>query len=129
TFDEWLEIRGNKPLGWVKDAMRESYDACRAAMQGKAEPVSQPSTLRDGVESLRASGISIDAGKIMAERDALNSPVIPDGWVMAPVEPTFEMRSAGHKHFNAMIDTCGDFTPIGMYKAMIAAAPQQGVKP
>lgn len=32
TFDEWLEIRGNKPLGWGKDAMRESYDACRAAM-------------------------------------------------------------------------------------------------
>ncbi|MFW0990390.1 DUF551 domain-containing protein [Cronobacter sakazakii] len=32
TFDEWMEIRGNKPLGWVKDAMRESYDACRAAM-------------------------------------------------------------------------------------------------
>ena len=32
TFDEWLEICGNKPLGWVKDAMRESYDACRAAM-------------------------------------------------------------------------------------------------
>ncbi|MCR1298411.1 hypothetical protein [Enterobacter kobei] len=32
TFDEWLEIRGNKPLGWVKDAMRESYDACRDAM-------------------------------------------------------------------------------------------------
>ncbi|GJK86904.1 hypothetical protein [Citrobacter amalonaticus] len=41
TFDEWLEVRGNKPLGWVKDAMRESYDACRATMlQGKAEPVS-----------------------------------------------------------------------------------------
>lgn len=32
TFDEWLELSGNKPLGWVKDAMRESYDACRAAM-------------------------------------------------------------------------------------------------
>ncbi|HGA5240304.1 TPA: hypothetical protein ACISX3_003840 [Salmonella enterica subsp. houtenae serovar Rough:z4,z23:-] len=32
TFDEWLEIRGDKPLGWVKDAMRESYDAYRAAM-------------------------------------------------------------------------------------------------
>ncbi|CAH3264210.1 hypothetical protein AI2602V1_1317 [Citrobacter freundii] len=32
TFDEWLHISGNKPLGWVKDAMRESYDACRAAM-------------------------------------------------------------------------------------------------
>lgn len=32
TFDEWLELSGNKPLGWVKDAMRESYDACRAEM-------------------------------------------------------------------------------------------------
>ncbi|WP_367168880.1 DUF551 domain-containing protein [Escherichia coli] len=32
TFDEWLAIRGDKPLGWVKDAMRESYEACRAAM-------------------------------------------------------------------------------------------------
>lgn len=38
TFDEWLELRGNKPLGWVKDAMRESYDACRAAMlHGKSD--------------------------------------------------------------------------------------------
>lgn len=36
TFDEWLEISGNKPLGWVKDAMRESYDACRADMLAAA---------------------------------------------------------------------------------------------
>ncbi|HCD8860567.1 TPA: hypothetical protein NF036_004451 [Escherichia coli] len=42
TFDEWLAIRGNKPLGWVKDAMRESYDACRAAMlQADNSPVTQ----------------------------------------------------------------------------------------
>lgn len=54
TFDEWLEIRGNKPLGWVKDAMRESYDACRAAMLQGAEN---------------------------AESRCSNSPVIPDGWV------------------------------------------------
>lgn len=37
TFEEWLELRGNKPLGWVKDAMRESYDACRAAMLAAAQ--------------------------------------------------------------------------------------------
>lgn len=41
TFDEWLEIRGNKPLGWVKDAMRESYDACRTAVLQGAEPVTK----------------------------------------------------------------------------------------
>lgn len=32
TFDEWLKNSGQKPLGWVKDAMRESYNACRAAI-------------------------------------------------------------------------------------------------
>ncbi|HEE3606006.1 DUF551 domain-containing protein [Klebsiella pneumoniae] len=36
TFDEWLGLSGNKPLGWVKDAMRKSYDACRAAMLAAA---------------------------------------------------------------------------------------------
>ncbi|MGM8528950.1 DUF551 domain-containing protein, partial [Enterobacter asburiae] len=41
TFDEWLEIRGTKPLGWVKDAMRESYDACCAAMLQGADGNSQ----------------------------------------------------------------------------------------
>ena len=37
TFDEWLELRANKPLGWVKDSMREAYDACRAAMINNRE--------------------------------------------------------------------------------------------
>ncbi len=47
TFDEWLELSGNKPLGWVKDAMRESYDACRAAMLAAApqSPGSEPATV------------------------------------------------------------------------------------
>ena len=57
TFDEWLELRGNKPLGWVKDAMRESYDACRAATL-QAEPVTTANKLG-------------------------NSPVIPDGLIAA----------------------------------------------
>ncbi|MEH8622434.1 DUF551 domain-containing protein [Klebsiella pneumoniae] len=32
SFEEWLSAANRKPLGWVKDAMREAYDACRAAM-------------------------------------------------------------------------------------------------
>lgn len=48
TFDEWCAATDNKPLGWVKDAMREAYDGCRAAMLQGAEPVSQPFKLRDG---------------------------------------------------------------------------------
>lgn len=66
-------------------------DACRAAMLQGAEPVTTAYKLRDAVETIRNSGIEIDAEKIFAERDALNSPVIPDGWVLVPVEPTEDM--------------------------------------
>lgn len=107
TFDEWLEIRSNKPLGWVKDAMRESYDACRAAM------------LQGG-----------------------NSPVIPDGWVMVPVEPTEDMIVEGfesepdesfsdEKEWEAYEAMSGCQQAAHRAKlcwaAMIAAAPQQEV--
>ncbi|ELM8829639.1 hypothetical protein Q2S68_002129 [Escherichia coli] len=85
TFDEWLEIRGNKPLGWVKDAMRESYDSCRTAM--------------------------LKAG---------NSPVIPDGWQLVPVDPTTNQWAAGMQAFDSGVDKV-----TRVYKAMIAAAPQQ----
>ena len=36
SFEEWLSAANRNPLGWVKDAMREAYDACRAAMLAAA---------------------------------------------------------------------------------------------
>ncbi|MBW5759571.1 DUF551 domain-containing protein [Klebsiella pneumoniae] len=36
SFEEWLSAANRKPLGWVKDAMREAFDACRAAMLAAA---------------------------------------------------------------------------------------------
>ena len=36
SFEEWLSAANRKPLGWVKDTMREAYDACRAAMLAAA---------------------------------------------------------------------------------------------
>ncbi|MGU0056796.1 hypothetical protein ACVXG7_19665 [Enterobacter hormaechei] len=68
--------------------------------------------------AIRNSGIAIDAEKILAERDALNSPVIPDGWVMVPEEPTHEMLEAGDEQFGT----------YDVYRRMIAASPQQEVK-
>ncbi len=32
TFEEWCDRTEQKPVGWVRDAMKEAYDACRAAM-------------------------------------------------------------------------------------------------
>lgn len=58
-----------------------------------------------------------------------NSPVIPVGWLMVPVEPTPEMQSAAAGAIRF------DTTPINklwtgnaVYRAMLAAAPQQEVK-
>lgn len=51
-----------------------------------------------------------------------NSPVIPDGWVMVPVEPTAAMNKAGWAAIN-------EHDEINQtYRAMLAAAPQQEVK-
>lgn len=79
-------------MGWhVQEYVKlERYQA--AMLQG-AEPVTTAYKLRYAVETIRNSGIEINAEKIFAERDALNSPVIPDGWV-ACVE---RMPSAGEK--------------------------------
>ncbi|RTP42098.1 hypothetical protein EKN45_16735 [Enterobacter hormaechei] len=48
-----------------------------------------------------------------------NSPAIPDGWVMVPVEPTEEMNKAGWTAMNEH----DAINPT--YRAMLAAAPQQ----
>lgn len=49
--------------------------------------------------------------------EQLNSPVIPDGWVLVPEEPTHEMLEAGDEQFGT----------YDVYRRMIAAAPQQEV--
>lgn len=59
----------------------EGWNACRSVMLQGAEPVTTANKLRDAVDTIRNSGIAIDGEKILAERDALNSPVIQDGWV------------------------------------------------
>ncbi|WP_288807583.1 hypothetical protein [uncultured Enterobacter sp.] len=78
------------------------------------EPVTTACKLRDAVDTIRNSGIAIDGEKILAERDALNSPVIPDGWVMVPEEPTHEMLEAGDEQFGT----------YDVYRRMIEAAPK-----
>lgn len=91
-------------VGWAN-----GWNSCREEMLQGAEPVSQPYTLRDG-------------------------------WVAVPVEPTKEMISAGQDEMDNCIengfdsDIDGnrfDYTEISsdapyiIYRAMIAAAPQQ----
>ncbi|HHB9367099.1 TPA: hypothetical protein ACOED0_002189 [Enterobacter roggenkampii] len=88
------------------------------------EPVTTACKLRDAVETIRNSGIAIDADKIFAERDALNSPVIPDGWVLVPIEPTPDMREAYHQAQAEYEDVDGLWSPDHQWQAMHAAAPE-----
>ena len=106
TFDEWLEIRGNKPLGWVKDAMRESYDSCRAAMlQAGNSPV-----------------IGIDLAS-EPDRSVEVRYLAPPCYVMVPKEPTNEM-------LNAWLSEIANWRGhVAGYKAMLAAAPLQAEEP
>ncbi|EDW5021987.1 DUF550 domain-containing protein [Salmonella enterica subsp. enterica] len=96
------------------DDAQEIWNACRAAMlQSKYRDLSQPVDPQ----------IS-EYEKIMLQ--AGNSPVIPDGYALVPVEPTDEMIEAAMNCedvlFNSDESFCVQFGNI--YKAMLAAAPQ-----
>lgn len=73
-------------------------------------------TLRDGLAVIRSLG-EIDAAKIQAERDSLNSPVIPDGWKLVPIDPTKDMLRAGQSVVGFWLNT------VHCYSKMLAAAP------
>ncbi|ENJ4023039.1 hypothetical protein AB1D33_002210 [Enterobacter hormaechei] len=133
TFEEWCERTEQKPVGWVRDAMKEAYDACRAAMLQGAEPVTTTTgyKLRDAVDAIRNSGIAIDAEKILAERDALNA---PDCWchTCRPVTIS-DMRfvvcpDCGNKrcpHANYHRNACTGSNEPGQEGSAYPAAPQQ----
>lgn len=78
--------------------------------------------------SKQTGTIDVEYGCVMTEvffhwlrvaYDAGNSPVIPEGWVLVPEEPTHEMLEAGDEQFGT----------YDVYRRMIAASPQQEVMP
>lgn len=103
-------------------------NACRAAMLQGAEPVTTAYKLPfEQWLSQQTGTIDVECGCVMTEvffhwlrvaYEAGNSPVIPDGWVMVPEEPTHEMLEAGDEQFGT----------YDVYRRMIAASPQQEVK-
>jgi hypothetical protein len=105
----------------------EDIDAVAAMLQG-ADPVTTANKLPfEKWLSQQTGTIDVECGCVMTEvffhwlrvaYEAGNSPVIPDGWVMVPEEPTHEMLEAGDEQFGT----------YDVYRRMIAASPQQEVK-
>lgn len=102
---------------WI-DKQREAYDSehgwsdpdTGAFEFGNDAQREYSSTLEELAEGIRA--LHPNAG---------NSPVIPEGYVMVPKEPTKEMIDAGWLHFMGTKNPSSK----GTYKAMLAAAPQE----
>ncbi|HGG8839545.1 TPA: ead/Ea22-like family protein [Enterobacter soli] len=85
------------------------------------------------MHSLTTSTIAMVALELNKRLEAGNSPVIPDGWVMVPVEPTAEMISSGiAAHYERNQIQIHDRPSLGpiecAYVAMVAAAPKQEAK-
>ncbi|WLW41038.1 hypothetical protein IBHPHPPA_00038 [Salmonella phage KKP 3828] len=55
------------------------------------------------------------AAMLQGAEPVSNRDELPDGWVLVPVEPTYEMLEAGDEQFGT----------YDVYRRMIAAAPQQ----
>ncbi|HHI1741032.1 TPA: DUF551 domain-containing protein [Klebsiella pneumoniae] len=95
-------------------------NACRAAM------------LQDG--TLTNEGTSFQDNHSVDDTEKVNSPVIPDGYVLVPKEATEKMLIAGLEEANplgGLIDwdasrgDCNTREQVqGMFEAMLAAAPQ-----
>lgn len=70
-----------------------------------------------GVGAKNAAWLAWQARSML---QAGNSPVIPDGYVMVPKEPTVNQWAAGMQAFDSGVDKV-----TRVYKAMLAAAPQE----
>ena len=98
-------------------------------MSGQTKP---ETALQSLAEKLRTDAIAI-FGEGQAERDIIEwfygsllaatpAPVVPDGYVLVPVEPTAEMMAEA-KRWTGLTRTAEI-----VYREMLAAAPQQEVK-
>ena len=52
------------------------------------------------------------------------APSVPDGWKLVPIEPTQEMLDAGEDTFVSSLSGTPTSSPIAVYRAMLAAAPE-----
>ena len=83
-----------------------AWEACRAAMLQGVVYAETPTTMQ--------TAPALDSSPKIAELPSGNSPVIPDGWVMVPEDPTHEMLEAGDEQFGT----------YDVYRRMIEAAPK-----
>ncbi|HIC8926775.1 TPA: hypothetical protein ACW7ZA_000725 [Enterobacter asburiae] len=92
-------------------------------------PVSVPAAMEmdddfdSAFEHGKAAGWNACRAAMLQGADG-NSPVIPDGWVLVPIDPTPDMREAYHQAQAEYEDVDGLWSPDHQWQAMHAAAPE-----
>lgn len=115
----------------VSVIVMRTWNACRAALLQELQKSAGDSNNCRGSENMQVvqekvrcgtkAAPTLDSSPKKAESRCGNSPVIPDGYVMVPKEPTKEMIDAGWLHYMGTKNPSSK----GTYKAMLAAAPQE----
>lgn len=115
----------------ARDIVEECADiaenACRAAMLDNCATVESRNNAGCSPKNGLKCATVLQAEPVTTANKLGNSPVIPDGYVMVPIEPTMSQELAGYKTLN---DT-GRMSRLmktrlsNIYRAMLAAAPQE----
>ena len=79
-------LQGNQPVSNRDEflpGIKPAPELDSVAKNADSMPGNSPSkcSLRDGIETIRSSGIPVDVDKIQSELQVGNSPVIPDRWI------------------------------------------------
>ncbi|MDI3166361.1 hypothetical protein QK313_00195 [Klebsiella michiganensis] len=137
-FEEWLSQQGGVievDCGCVTTEafyhwMRVAYEAGTLTNEGTIQAGNSPvipgaeQRIADAVELLQKASpamLADNGGPDGPLVGRLKSPVIPDGYVMVPKEPTKEMIDAGWLYYMGTKNPSSK----GTYKAMLAATPQE----
>ncbi len=127
TVERLEELAVEEDLYNFPPTQEELNSLSRIALAAKrAEPVINIK-FKDGWPVPESVGV-VDSGQKLADgyhdfytTPQLNSPEIPEGWKLVPIEPTRQMMSQGH--FAMGGTDRGKFMRI--YQAMLAAAPEK----
>lgn len=83
-------------------------------------------TCPDHLVAWTVKGQNLPAGNYWLYISQQPAPVVPDGWVMVPKEPTAEMQSAGASAIRIETTAVNKlWTGNAVFRAMLAAAPQE----
>jgi hypothetical protein len=126
--DEYNVLRNqSRAVEAERDALRQELEAVKGQEPVGYVPIKDIKELAD--PRIAAIGTAINKKPAESRAAIYLAPVapaqaqVPEGWKLTPKEADSEMSAAGHRYYRDSMKKYNDFTPTGMFAAMLAAAP------